>query len=336
MITIDPDSPVPKYKQIISSVIRAVEKGILKRNEQLPSINEMAEEHYLARDTVEKAYNELKEKGVIKSVRGKGYFVQAPDNKKIRVLLVLNKMSAYKKLIYYSFLETLGDNATVDLYIHHYNALLFRDIWEENKGKYNYYVIMPHFFEGLEKVDVLSLLEEIPKNELILLDRDIAELSGDYLAIFQDFEKDIFRALESLDDLLHKYSELVLIFPSDGNYPSEIIRGFRSYCVSYSKDFRIIEHAWDEIIRPGSVYIVIQETVLTELIKKIRQTTMKLGTDVGILSFNETTLKEVLADGITVMSTDFETMGRTAAALLLDGKKLKVKNPFTVIRRNSL
>jgi DNA-binding LacI/PurR family transcriptional regulator len=56
----------------------------------------------------------------------------------------------------------------------------------------------------------------------------------------------------------------------------------------------------------------------------------------GILSFNETTLKEVLADGITVMSTDFETMGRTAAALLLDGKKLKVKNPFTVIRRNSL
>jgi len=336
MITIDPDSPVPKYKQIIASVIRAVEKGILKRNEQLPSINEMAEEHYLARDTVEKAYNELKEKGIIKSVRGKGYFIQAPDNKKIRVLLVLNKMSAYKKLIYYSFLETLGDNATVDLYIHHYNAVLFKEIWEENKGKYNYYVIMPHFFEGLEKIDVLALLEEIPKNELILLDRDIAELTGDYLAIFQDFEKDIFRALESLDDLLQKYTELVLIFPGDGNYPSEIIRGFRSYCVSYSKDSRIIEHAWDEIIRPGSVYIVIQETVLTELIKKVRQTPLTLGQDIGILSFNETTLKEVLADGITVMTTDFETMGRTAAALLLDGKKIKVKNPFTVIRRNSL
>ncbi len=336
MITIDPDSPVPKYKQIIASVTRAVEKGILKRNEQLPSINEMAEEHYLARDTVEKAYNELKEKGIIKSVRGKGYFIQAPDNKKIRVLLVLNKMSAYKKLIYYSFLETLGDNATVDLYIHHYNAVLFKELWEENKGKYNYYVIMPHFFEGLEKIDIHALLEEIPKNELVLLDRDIPELAGEYLAIFQDFEKDIFRALENLDDLLHKYSELVLIFPSDGNYPSEIIRGFRSYCVSYGKDFRIIEHAWDEVIHTGTAYVVIQETVLTELIKKVRQTPMKLGQDIGILSFNDTTLKEVLADGITVMTTDFETMGRTAAALLLDGKKIKVKNPFTVIRRNSL
>lgn len=336
MITIDPDSPVPKYKQIIASVIRAVEKGILKRNEQLPSINEMAEEHYLARDTVEKAYNELKEKGIIKSVRGKGYFIQAPDKKKIKVLLVLNKMSAYKKLIYYSFLETLADSASVDLYIHHYNAVLFKEIWEENKGKYNYYVIMPHFFEGLEKIDILSLIDEIPKNELVLLDRDIEELSGEYLAIFQDFEKDIFRALESLDDLLKKYSELVLIFPSDGNYPSEIVRGFRSYCVSYNKDFRIIEHTWDEIMRRGTAYVVIQETVLTELIKKVRQTPLILGQDIGILSFNDTTLKEVLADGITVMTTDFETMGRTAAALLLDGKKIKVKNPFTVIRRNSL
>src|SRR5690606_34601679 len=112
----------------------------------------------------------------------------------------LNKMSAYKKLIYYSFLETLGDNATVDLYIHHYNAVLFKELWEENKGKYNYYVIMPHFFEGLEKIDIHALLEEIPKNELVLLDRDIPELAGEYLAIFQDFEKDIFRALENLDD----------------------------------------------------------------------------------------------------------------------------------------
>lgn len=336
MITIDPDSPVPKYKQIITCVTRAVEKGILRRNEQLPSINEMAEEHYLARDTVEKAYNELKEKGVIKSVRGKGYFVQGSDKKKMRILLVINKMSAYKKLVYYSFIETLGDNAVVDLYIHHYNAMLFKELWEENKGKYNYYVIMPHFYEGLDKVDIHALLEEIPKNELVLLDRDLPALSGDYLAIFQDFEKDIFRALEDVYDLLEKYTELVLIFPSDDNYPDEIVRGFRSYCISFGKNFRIVEHPFDEIMVPQTAYVVIQETVLTELIKKIRQTNLVLGKDVGILSFNDTTLKEVLAEGITVMTTDFKTMGRTAAALLLDGKKIKVKNPFTVIRRNSL
>lgn len=97
IITIDPESPVPKYKQIINTVSQAVKNGILKQDEQLPSINEMSESNYLARDTVEKAYNELKERGVIKSVRGKGYFAQSSASNKIKVMLIMNKMSSYKK-----------------------------------------------------------------------------------------------------------------------------------------------------------------------------------------------------------------------------------------------
>lgn len=336
MIQIDPDSPVPKYKQIIASVIQSIEKGILQRDEQLPSINEMAEEHYLARDTIEKAYNELKEKGIIMAVRGKGYFVSAASSDKIKILLVMNKLSAYKKIIYYAFIQALGDNATVDLVIHHYNAPLFKDILKESKGKYNYYVIMPHFYEGLDRVNIQSLLEEIPRKQLVLLDRDLPGLSGEYLAIFQDFEKDIYRALESSDDLLQKYDELALIFPSDGHYPAEITQGFRYYCVNYHKTFHITENAYNEPVKAGTVYVVVEEYDLVELIKKIRLSNLVLGKDVGIISFNDTTLKEILADGITVITTDFETMGRTAAALLLDGKQIKVKNPFQMIRRKSL
>ncbi|HEV7347696.1 GntR family transcriptional regulator [Telluribacter sp.] len=336
MIQIDPDSPVPKYRQIVASVEQAIKKGELQRDQQLPSINEMAEEHYLARDTVEKAYNELKERGIIMSVRGKGYFVQAPVSNKLRVLLVMNKLSAYKKIIYYAFLKTLGNNVTVDVVIHHYNALLFKEIWEAHRGKYSFYVVMPHFYEGTDKVDVRQLLEEVPKNELVLLDRDLPDLTGEYLAIYQDFEKDIFRALESADDLLAKYHELVLVFPSDGQYPAEIVRGFRNYCINFQKEFRILENAYEENISSGTAYVVVEETDLAELLKKVRQSGLELGQQVGIASFNDTTLKEVLADGITVLTTDFETMGRTAAALLLDGKRIKVKNPFMLIRRKSL
>ncbi len=336
IITIDPESPVPKYKQIINIVIQSVRSGALKRDDQLPSINEMSESNYLARDTVEKAYNELKERGVIKSVRGKGYFVESESSGKIRVLLVMNKMSSYKKIIYYSFLRALGDAAVVDLYIHHYNALLFKDILDESRGKYTYYVIMPHFYESINKVNVKELLMEIPDSKLVLLDRDLPDLPGEYLAIYQDFEKDIFRALESGADLLEKYRELVLVFPGDGQYPVEIVRGFRAWCISYKMEFRIIDNAQDETVSNGVAYLVVEETDLTELIKKVRNSGLKLGSQVGIASFNETTLKEVLAEGITVVTTDFETMGRTAAALLLDGKRIKVKNPFTMIRRNSL
>jgi DNA-binding transcriptional regulator YhcF (GntR family) len=333
-LQINHEDKIPKYKQIVSSVIHDIEKGILQRGEQLPSINFVSEEYYLGRETVEKAYRELKELGYITSVAGKGFYVEGGRSNKLRILLIMNKVSSYKKIIYYAFLKALGDKATVDLYIHHYNASLFKEIIGENLGKYHYYVIMPHFFENVNKVNVLQIIEQIPKDELVLLDRNLPEIKGDIIAVYQDFEKDIYQALESSGDLLQKYNRLVLVFPSDGHYPDEIVRGFKLYCIHQKKDFAIIENAFDEKIGPATAYIVIEETDLAELIKKVRQTSYQIGKDVGIVSFNDATLKELLA--ITVITTDFETMGRTAAALLLDKQKVRIKNPFSLVRRQSL
>ncbi|MBD0260497.1 MAG: winged helix-turn-helix transcriptional regulator, partial [Cytophagales bacterium] len=72
LLKFNPDGKVPKYKQIVQSVIADIEKGVLHQNDQLPSISELSEEYYLARDTVEKAYRDLKERGYITSVQGKG------------------------------------------------------------------------------------------------------------------------------------------------------------------------------------------------------------------------------------------------------------------------
>lgn len=330
----NPNEKTPKYKQIVQSIIADIERAVLKKNEQLPSISELSEEYYLARDTVEKAYRELKERGFITSVQGKGFYVNSTANNKMRILLVFNKLSSYKKLIYYAFLKVLGNKATVDLQIHHYDARIFAEIIENNLGKYNYYVVMPHFFPDTEKGAALKILEKIPSNELILLDKDIPEYTKPCLSVYQDFEKDIFDALDELRDLLEKYSRMVLVFPSDGNYPIEIVRGFRQFCINFKKEFAIKENVIDENLYSGTAYLVVEETDLADLIKKTRQTELKLGEDIGVISFNETTLKELLE--ITVITTDFETMGRTAAALLLDKKHIKIKNPFYIVRRNSL
>jgi DNA-binding LacI/PurR family transcriptional regulator len=53
----------------------------------------------------------------------------------------------------------------------------------------------------------------------------------------------------------------------------------------------------------------------------------------GIISFNETTLKEVL--DITVITTDFEAMGRRAAEVVLQKIFVSEKNPFYIINRGS-
>ncbi|MBD2699041.1 GntR family transcriptional regulator [Spirosoma sp. BT702] len=330
----NPKDKTPKYKQIVQSVITDIERGVLKNNEQLPSISELSVEYYLARDTVEKAYRELRELGYIISVQGKGYYVQVNVAPKLKILLIFNKLSSYKKIIYYSFLKALGDHATVDLQIHHYSAYHFQEIIEKNLGKYNYYVVMPHFTQDLDKANYMKVLERIPSDELVLLDKDVPELNGSPLSVHQKFDKDICDALENAQDLLSKYNRMVLMLPSDGNYCTETMHGFRSFCVNYDKEFAIKENALNEQLQPGTAYVVVEETDLSELVKKARQSNYELGQEIGIISFNETTLKELL--NITVVTTDFEAMGYTAASLLLDHKRIKVKNPFYMIRRGSL
>ena len=333
-LNLNTSDKTPKYKQIIQSVIADIERNVLRKNEQLPSISELSEEYYLARDTVEKAYRELRERGFITSVQGKGYYVNSGESKKMKILLIFNKLSSYKKLIYYAFLKVLGDKASVDLQIHHYNARLFEEIIDKNLGKYNYYVVMPHFFPETDKSLAVKILERIPINELVILDKDLPDFKHQCLTVYQDFERDVSEALENAQDLLSKYQRIVLVFPSDGNYPIEIVRGVRYFCVNSQKEFVIKESVENEILQAQTTYVVVEETDLAELVKKARMSNLVLGKDIGIISFNETTLKELL--GITVITTDFETMGRTAAALLLDNIKIKVKNPFYMIRRETL
>lgn len=70
-ITIDENSRIPKYRQIVDSVIYNIANGNFSMDQKMLSINELSEEFYLSRDTVEKAYNILKERKIIVSIRGK-------------------------------------------------------------------------------------------------------------------------------------------------------------------------------------------------------------------------------------------------------------------------
>jgi len=90
IIRINPSSRIPKYQQIVNSIIEDIDKGILIIGDRIPSINDISEEFYLSRDTVEKAYNQLKKKKVIVPVKGKGYYVaQAVSQSQIKILFLL-------------------------------------------------------------------------------------------------------------------------------------------------------------------------------------------------------------------------------------------------------
>lgn len=334
--TISDHSKVPKYKQLINQIISDIQEGKLRYGDKLPSINETSEELYLARDTVERAYKRLKEKGIILPVRGKGYYINSVDSlEKIKILLIFNKLSNYKKIIYQSFIETLRDKATVHLHIHHYDTGIFHNILSENLGNYHYYVIIPHF-KDLSS-ETYQLINKIPKDRLVLLDKNLDQLQGDYIAVYQDFQNDIYEALIQGVDLFRKYKKLVFILPEELEKKELNIQGgFRKFCGLEKLKHDIIENRDFRDVQKGEAYISMEEADLVSIVKYSRKKGLKIGKDIGVLSFNDTPLKEVLEDGISVISTNFARMGSLAAELILEKRRLKVRNEFIFIRRKSL
>jgi len=328
------ESSLNKAEQIARTIAIDIDKGLLKKDTRLPSINEFSEEYTVARDTIERAYRILKKEGYITSVNSKGYYVVGRKEKRIRVLLVFNKLSSYKKIVYDAIIDTLGGKAKVDLHIHHYDPKSFEEIIDANLGKYHYYVVMPHFFHSSGKSEYIRVLRRIPENQLVLLDKNVPELNGRHMAVYQDFKTDIYHALCSANDLLKKYDHLTIVFPSLSNHPKEIVDGAKQFCKETKKKLSIVLRVDDDMPQKGTAYIVVSEADLAHLIKKARTAGLKLGRDTGIISFNETVLKELL--DITVITTDFEEMGRSVAQLIIDRSFRQLKNPFYMIRRKSL
>ena len=253
--------------------------------------------------------------------------------KKIKILFILNKISSYKRIIYYSFLKTLGNKAVVDLQIHHYNPLVLKDILDTHLGKYSYYVLMPHFELNLKKESWMKQVKRIPVNELVILDKAIPEMKEN-ISVSQDFKRDIYDALSTAKDLVKKYKGITLVLPEHSNHPPEIAQGLSQFGKENDKTLTLVKDADSLQLTKGMVYIVITDDHLAVLMKKLKNTSYKLGKDIGIISFNETELKDLL--DITVISTDFEQMGQTAANLILKNEFRQVRNPFKILKRGSL
>jgi len=73
-VSIDYDRGVPVYRQIYEAVTAALATGALAKDEQLPTIHELAQRLSVNPNTVARAYRELDQAGYIVSHRGVGTF----------------------------------------------------------------------------------------------------------------------------------------------------------------------------------------------------------------------------------------------------------------------
>ena len=75
MLNIDRFSDIPVYEQIINAIERDISLGVIKKEEKLPSVRELASSLGVNPNTVQKAYTELQARGVIITVASSGAYV---------------------------------------------------------------------------------------------------------------------------------------------------------------------------------------------------------------------------------------------------------------------
>jgi DNA-binding transcriptional regulator YhcF (GntR family) len=333
-LRINHDSSIPKYKQVVNLILSDIEAGIFKNGQRIPSINETSEELLLSRDTVEKAYVYLKENSVLSSVRGKGYYVNKINiQQKLKIALIINKLSNYKRNIYYSLSENMGSKANVDVFIYNYNIEQFDEIVSNQLSNYDYFVILPHFKN--DNSDIESVIRKIPREKVLLVDRNLEALK-DYPVVYQEYEKDIQSALNQGLDLIKKYTKINLVFPVNEYYSKNIVRGFQIFCQVNNLQFSIIDKLTEDLVQKGEAFVLISDKDLYQFIKISKSKSWKLGKDVGVVAYNDTVVKELLEDGITTISTNHSEIGRIAAQMILQKDFKRIKSPFEFVKRNSL
>lgn len=330
IIHIDPKSSTPKYKQIIESVYNGIERKNLKKGDKVPSINQICSEHKLSRDTVMLAFNTLKEKGILMSRPGKGYYIDSLEiYNEEKIFVLFDELNAFKEDLYNSLMSKLKGKASVEVFFHHFNYKVFKNLINESIGNYTSYIIMPATFDNTS-----HLISKIPKEKVFILDRLKDDLK-DYPVVFQNFEQDFYDALIEGIPFLEKYRKLIFVNPG-GKEPIERIAGFERFCVEHNFKFDVVKSLSG--IKPSiyEAYFLISDHDLVELVKIAKYYRMSLGEKFGIVSFNDTMLKEVVAGGITTISTDFKEMGKTLANMVLDRDRSQIRNSSRMIIRNSL
>ncbi|MEM9261553.1 MAG: GntR family transcriptional regulator, partial [Bacteroidota bacterium] len=116
-----------------------------------------------------------------------------------------------------------------------------------------------------------------------------------------------------------------------------IVRGFQRFCLDHKIDAEVVFKGFEERpLEEGTVYIIIRDAQLVTVVHKAKANQLWAGSDIGILAYNDSPLKQAILDGISVMSTRHIEMGKRAASMVLNNEWTVEENEFVLVERGSL
>ena len=324
-------STLSKHERIVKGIIHAIEDGIVAKGDILPSVNQMVGELGFARKTIVKAYTELKDRGIIESRHRLGYFVSTEDTQQqVKLALLLYTFHPFQEVFYNTLREDLGKRAQVDVFCHHNNITVFEAIFSNIAAQYGMYLISP-----IQHPRAKQLMRSISPNKLLVIDR--YDLPGpEYPYVGQRFQEPMYRTLVDLKDTLSQYQKLILFFHPNADYPPGILHAFVRFLEDHQMTGEVQSHYRTGTVEKRTAYITVGDADLWSLLKDCKNQHIEIGHKVGILSHNDSPIKEIIVDGVTTFSTDFEAMAHRAAQFVLDRQPMQEVIPSRLIRRKSL
>ena len=320
-----------KRKELSDSLAAMIRSGELGIGEALPSINSVCRDFGVSRDTVTKAYALLKRQGLVESFHGKDFHViSSRSNESPRTLILLDELSMYKKRLVEGIQEELGPNSETAVFCHGNSLDTLKTLYLAYAGKYEATAVIPSY----ELEESLRFLKSISSGPVVVIDRFDPAFSGSLPAVYQDFEAGVAEALAKGLDRLRKYRRLVLLIDNQTSHISRaIVRGFETFLAAHGFSGEIVKEASP---RRGDAWIVVSDENLVSLIKSARSQGLSLGSDLGVVSYNDTPLKEIIESGLSVITTDFRKMGELAGGLLKTGDMRSMKLGTDLILRGTL
>ncbi|MBP5522212.1 MAG: GntR family transcriptional regulator [Bacteroidales bacterium] len=338
-INVDQSSKEPIYKQLVSKVERAFHDGSLSAGEQLPSMNDLADSSGISRETVKKAYKILTDKGIIVPKQGKGFFAaDVNGSTRPQVLVIFDKYSVYKQILFNAFAQHLGNEADITIVNHNQSVELLEFYLNNNLDNFDYYVVTPHFpLDEATQEKAVKQLNRIPNRKLIMLDRLQPGINGNYSAVYQDFENDIYYGLTEGWKDYGRASHLRVITLPSSLYGECIRRGVERFARERGIPAEFLTSA-PETVAQGDIFLVLNSQLdagLVTLAQNIGKAGLQIGSDVKIISYNEYDMNELILGGLTTVSTDFRLMGQLAAEMILSRQPRKIHCTFRMIHRNT-
>jgi Transcriptional regulators len=327
-MTLEFNGKSTKVQQLTDFIQKSIAAHELKAGDKLPSINQLSKKFHLSRDTVFKAFSDLKKRGIIGSVHGKNYYVASHTK---HILLLLDEYTPFKEVLYNTLRDRLPSYYEIDLWFHQYNEHLFNQIISNSAGMHNSYLVMNYHNERFSET-----LAKIDKKKLLFLDFGKFDKNG-YSYVCQDFDAALYNALETIKTRLKKYRKLFFVFNKYHKHPQSSKEYFSMFCMDNNFEFEILDEVTEKtIISEKAFYLVIKQEDLVTIIKRGRLNQLKAGRDYGLLAYNENPFYEVIENGIASIGVNWEKMGNMAADFVMKEDPVQEFLPTEIILRNSL